>query len=56
MSELYDNPARFLKCPNCHKRAVKMAIHLDGDVSFSCDWCDATAVAHKLHESDTIYR
>jgi len=49
------NPERFLKCPNCHRRTVKMVMHLDGDVSIRCKACDEHESAFPLNQSERVY-
>jgi len=51
-----DNPARFLKCPVCHRSGTaKLVVHPDGDVQVKCDACDAVAIGHALNQSDRTY-
>jgi hypothetical protein len=50
------SPGQFLKCPECHRKTVKISIHIDGDFSIQCKACNAGAIGHKLHESDRVYQ
>jgi len=55
-SSLVDDLARFLKCPECHRRTTtKFVIHPDGDVQAKCDACGAVAIGHALNQSDRTY-
>jgi len=53
---LVDNPADFLKCPDCHRTTTtEITIHLDGDFTITCEACGATAIGHKLNQHDRTY-
>jgi len=49
------NPEDFLRCPNCRRTTVTLTMHLDGDVSIQCDWCDEHATAYPLNQSERTY-
>ena len=49
------SPEQFLKCPECHRTAASISVHVDGDFSIRCKACDASAIGHKLHQSDRTY-
>jgi len=49
------SPEQFLKCPECHRTTASISIHADGDFSIRCKACDASAIGHKLHQSDRTY-
>jgi len=53
---LVDDPASFLKCPDCHRTTTtSMTMMLDGDVCLKCEACGATAIANPLNESPRTY-